>query len=110
MPVGARLPFRYNLRWMAQALHDRIRSNALKGQEACIAYIDQGQKEKAPDIAPVRAATIVSTEVQGDFCVVEFEMAGFAFARDLEAFNKQLRTLSGNLPNWLTGFSQGTLP
>jgi hypothetical protein len=107
MPAGARLQFRYNLRWVAQALHERIRSNSLKGHEACIAYIDQGQKEKTPDIAPVRAATIVSTEVQGDFCVVEFEMAGFAFARDLEAFNKQLRTLSGNLPNWLNGSVKG---
>lgn len=107
MPVGARLQFRYNLRWVAQALHDRTKSDSLKGLEACIAYIDQSLSEKPPDIAPIRAATILSTEVQGDFCVVEFELAGFAFAKDLPAFNKQLRTLSGNLPNWIDGSVKG---
>lgn len=107
MPSGARLQFRYNMRWVAQALHDRTKANSLKGQEACIAYIDQSPGDKIPGIAPVRAATILSTEVQGDFCVVEFELAGFAFAKDLEAFNKQLRTLSGNLPNWIDGSVRG---
>lgn len=107
MPNGARLQFRYNLRWVAQALHDRTKGNSLKGVEACIAYVDQSRSDRIPDIAPVRAATILSTEVQGDFCVVEFELAGFAFASDIEAFNKQLRTLSGNLPNWVGGSVKG---
>lgn len=70
------------------------------GADICIAFLDTNDSRVTPEIAPVRAAKVASTEVQGDFCVFEFTLAGFAFAQDLAAFNRQIRTQSGNLPHW----------
>lgn len=105
MPVGAPLQFRYKFKWIDQGLHDLVKANRLRGRQACIAYIDQSQPGTVPEIAPVRAATFRGSEVQGDFCVVELELAGFAFVQDVKAFNKQLRTQCTNLPDWARGSS-----
>lgn len=100
MPAGARLPFRYSLRYVAQGLHDRIKDGTLVGTDACLCFLETSDKNATPEIAPVRAAKVVRTEVQGDFCVLEFALSGFAYAKDVGAFNRQIRTQSGNLPVW----------
>lgn len=100
MPAGARLQFRYLLRYVAQGLHDRIKDDKLVGTDACLCFLETSDKNAPPEIAPVRAGKVVRTEVQGDFCVLEFALEGFAYAKDVGAFNRQLRTQSGNLPVW----------
>jgi len=107
MPPGARLQFRYALKWVAHGLRDRARANELKGTEVCIAYLDIATTTEPLTILPVRSAKLFFTEVQGDFCVLEFELQGFAFAQDVDAFNRQLRTQSGNLPAWKDGAPLG---
>ncbi len=107
MPSGARLQFRYGLRLVALGLKDRIRDNKLVGTDACIAYLDTSKPDQIPEIAPVRAANLVMSEVQGDFCVLEFALAGFAYAQDLGAFNRQIRAQNGNLPAWRDGAVAG---
>ncbi|WP_164964335.1 hypothetical protein [Rubrivivax sp. JA1026] len=103
MPAGARLQFRYRLRHVALGLHDRIEGNQLVDADVCLSYVDTSDQNSPPAIAPVRAGKVAYTEVQGDFCVFEFALAGFAFAQDIDVFNRQIRTQSGNLPMWKDG-------
>lgn len=107
MPTGARLQFRYALKWVAHGLHDRLRANALKGTDVCIGYLDVSDATTPPKIVPVRSGTIHATDVQGDFCVLELDLQGFAYSSDVEALNRQLRTQSGNLPAWRDGAPLG---
>lgn len=100
MPAGARLQFRYTLSLLASGVRDRVKDNGLVGQDACLAYIETSDKSKEPEIVPTRAGKVVRSEVQGDFCVLEFALQGYAYAGDLGAFNRQLRTQDGNLPHW----------
>ncbi len=100
MPVNAQHQFRYKLKHVAVGLHDRIRQNKLVGTDTCIAFVDTSKQATTPEIAPIRAAKVAHSEVQGDFCVFEFTLAGFAYAEDLAAFNRQIRTQNGNLPHW----------
>jgi hypothetical protein len=100
MPQGAYLRFRYFLSHVPENLKDELTHNRLAGKEACLAYLDRGDPQKEPEVVPCRAAKVIKTKEVGDFFILEFELGGFLIAKDVAEFNRQIRTLAGNLPRW----------
>jgi hypothetical protein len=106
MPSGSRLRFRYELRLIPESLKPLIAGNQLEGEEVCIAYLDRTDRTRPPELVPCRAARLLRTHTPADFCVIEFELREFFFARDLPAFNREVRSF-GDLPAWRDGVLTG---
>jgi hypothetical protein len=103
MPSGARLRFRYELTLIPESLKPLIAEDRLKGMEVCVAYLDRTDSDHPPELVPCRAATMLRTYTPADFCVLEFELEEFWFARDVHAFNREIHSSAGNLPAWNKG-------
>lgn len=99
MPKGAQLQFRYDRRWIASDVLASLSST--KGQPALIAYVDQADPTKVPEVVPCRYASIKDVVEHGSTVSILFSLEEFAFAQDSIAFNRGLQTQSANtLPSW----------
>ena len=99
-PVGSGLRFRYGLGLIPESLKQDIDKTHLVGETACIAYLDRSNPQRPPQAVPVRAATVVAAETFGDFCVFDFRLDDYFVARDIAAFDADLRSAAGSLPKW----------
>jgi len=101
LPRGARLQFRYQFRWIAQGIRDQLSKGTLKKAAALIAYIDQHDNTKVPELVPCRFATITDAEEHGTTASFVLTVDDFAYSDNLSAFNTELQSLSGGtLPRW----------
>ena len=65
-----------------------------------ICYLDQSDRNKAVDFIPVRFATLIEAPTIGDFVVLRMRVQQFAFAVDLDAFNREVYVRSAEAPKW----------
>jgi hypothetical protein len=101
MPEGSSLQFRYDLRWVAGIIRDRLLGKDGKGTSCLIAYIDQSDPNKAPELIPCRFATLLEAEAHGSTVSLVLTLHELAYAEDLDAFNNEMRSASaGVLPAW----------
>ena len=101
MPWGSALQFRYLKRYVAPAVLDGASSIPTQTPDALIAYIDQSEPGKPPQIVPCRFARITEVTGVGTAVTLLLELREFAFASDLVKFNVDLSTKStGQLPAW----------
>lgn len=101
MPEGSSLQFRYDLKWIAPKVIERIKNGSFKNVKALISYIDQQDKTKIPELVPCRFARITNSKIHGTTATLRFKLEKFAFSEDLQTFNNQVRSLSGDtLPTW----------
>ena len=100
MPVGSRLEFRYDQKWVAPIIRGRL-SDVPEGQKVLIAYIDQEDKSKTPEIVPCRLATLGEVVPHGSTVSLELILGEYAYADDLGTFDRELSSESANtLPRW----------
>lgn len=99
-PIGSDLRFRYGLSLIPESLKQDIDQTHLVGEDVCIAYLDRSDPQRPPNAVPVRAATVVRAETFGDFCVFDFCLGDYFVARDITAFETDLRSAASSLPKW----------
>lgn len=101
MPEGSRLQFRYDLKWIAHPIQCQLSAGDVSGTPCLIAYIDQHDKAKTPELVPCRFATLLKAEPHGTTASLIFALKEFVYAADLAAFNAEIRAATaGMLPNW----------
>ena len=98
MPWGSILQFRYDQKWIAPSALGLAKQQK---QAALIAYIDQSDPGKAPEIVPCRFASIVEATEHGTTASLQLELSEFAYAEDLTKFNAEMQVASSaGLPAW----------
>jgi hypothetical protein len=101
MPEGSRLQFRYDRKWVAPNVLDKIQDGSCVGVRALIAYIDQHDKTRTPYLTPCRFASISDAHVYGTTVTIGLFLKEFAYSENLDSFNQQANALSGNVvPKW----------
>ncbi len=101
MPWGSVLQFRYLKNYVAPGVLEHEKDTGRGESQALIAYIDQSDPSKAPEIVPCRFATITEFTVVGTAVALLLELKDFAFAEDLQKFNSEVRAQSaGTIPAW----------
>jgi hypothetical protein len=71
------------------------------GTQALIAYVDQSDKSKVPELIPCRFSTVVDVQSHGTTASLLLILNEFAFAENLNVFRKELEAASaGILPSW----------
>src|SRR6266478_8670615 len=101
MPHGSLLQFRYHRNWIAKGILQSPQFSRDRESLALIAYIDQSDPKKTPELVPCRFASIVEAKVHGTTVSLLLELKEFALAADLAGFNKELQaTSAGSLPAW----------
>ncbi len=99
MPAGAYLQFRYDLKYVAPGVRVACEKGLAVQQRALIAYIDQANKSRPPEIVPVRFATIKDVLILGTTVSIRLCLEQFAHAEQLEAFNNEVnQTSAGTTP------------
>jgi hypothetical protein len=96
MPEGSKLQFRYRLDLVAQRVKQMIENGTYKNNKALIAYLDQRDGTKPPELVPCRFAKIAHAQMHGSTTSLVFVLEEFAYAENIEAFNNQARLASGN--------------
>ncbi|EQB62880.1 MAG: hypothetical protein RBG1_1C00001G0459 [candidate division Zixibacteria bacterium RBG-1] len=104
MPEGALLQFRYDSKRVSPKILDSLEKNS-KGKivhkKCLIAYIDQQDKTKIPELIPCRFARLEEALRVGTTVSLRFSLEEFSYAHDLKAFNNEVSSASGNaLPTW----------
>jgi hypothetical protein len=112
MPPGTWLQFRYDKKWVQPSilngLADRRMLRKIDGAKALVAYIDQADKTKRPEVIPCRTARVVQPILLGRTVSLQLQLEEYAEATDLGAFEAQLASLAKEpLPNWNNGSIQG---
>jgi hypothetical protein len=100
MPVGSQLQFRYEKVLVPPGLQTQLTSNALAKSDVCIGYLDRADPKKETEIVPCRAATLIESHLTGDMFVLTLCLGDFWLALDVSAFNRDIRSVAGNLPQW----------
>jgi hypothetical protein len=101
MPWGSVLQFRYDKKWIAPGALSSQEITEGRKPAALIAYIDQSDPAKTPEIVPCRFASIVEATEHGTTASLQLELSEFAYAEDLTKFNVELQAASaGALPAW----------
>jgi hypothetical protein len=100
MPKGAHLQFRYDSKWIAAGVRDLLSNKGVKGTPSLIAHIDQHDKAKTPELIPCRFATLADAVSHGSTVSVILALGEFGYAKDLAAFNLEMRSASTTLPTW----------
>lgn len=101
MPKGSRLQFRYDKKWIAPEVLERLKKRTFKGMRTLIAYIAQYDKNKIPELIPCRFAKISDTKIHGTTVSLGLSLEEFAYAENKDSFNAQARSSSDDtLPNW----------
>ena len=70
LPTGARLQFRYNKMYVAQAFVDEKKRKSLVNREVLIGYLDTGEKKGDMEIVPCRFGRLVKVQAEGNFLVI----------------------------------------
>ena len=99
-PSGTNMRFRYTLELLPESLKQDINRTHLEGESVCIAYLDRSDPQRQQEAVPVRAATVIRAETFGDFCVIDFRLGDYFVARDVVAFDTDLRSAASSLPRW----------
>jgi hypothetical protein len=107
MPRGNHLQFRYEKDLVPGGLQTRLAKNELTGIEVCIAYLDRTDTGETPEIIPCRLAILVESRVAGDMVLLDLRLGEFWISRDIQAFNRDVRGASSNLPHWAGRNLQG---
>jgi hypothetical protein len=111
LPASMPVHFRYDRRWIAPAITSSLDSTsertALLGASALIAYLDQSDSGKLPEVVPCRFARVLSAVPLGQTVSLELAVEDFAFAEDLATFNSELRRTASKLPRWTSGVLDG---
>lgn len=101
MPKGSGLQFRYDSKWIAPVIRDRISTGTVKDTPSLIVYIDQHDNTKIPELVPCRFAKLVDAVSHGTTVSLVLALEEFAYAENLTAFNNEMRAASaGTLPAW----------
>jgi len=101
IPSGGPLQFRYAQDYITESLKSKIRDGAYQGSKAIIAYVDQTGRDHDPLLIPCRFGRVTKAQLHGTTATLEFVLGQHAYAQDLSAFNKQIRSMSGGaLPAW----------
>jgi len=101
MPKGSQLQFRYDSTWIAPKIRDLLSKGNVSGIASLIAYIDQHDNTKPPEIIPCRFATLTEVAIHGRTCSLILALEEFSYSQNLDAFNKEMRAASGDtLPTW----------
>jgi hypothetical protein len=101
MPWGSILQFRYHKRWIATGVLANREITERRNPLALVAYIDQSDPNRTPEIIPCRFASIVDVTEHGTTVSIQLELKDFAYAEDLTKFNGELQTAAaGSLPAW----------
>lgn len=107
MPAGAKLQFRYTATYVATDLLEPIGKNKLVGTDVCLCFVDKDVA--TPVVVPIRSGKVLRTARQGDFCVLEFSLQGFAHVAKLADFNTNLRERGTDLATLNAGKLGGIL-
>jgi hypothetical protein len=112
MPSGTWIQFRYAATWIAPSiasqLDERKKRKRLRGTQSLIAYIDQADPGKDPEIVPCRYATLVDVAKLGRTTSLRLEFGDFAYAADLPQLNESLSSrVSEALPRRVDGRMEG---
>ena len=97
MPKGSSLQFRYDLRWVTQIIRDRLSDGRGDNTPCLIAYCDQKDESKQPELIPCRFATLSSATVHGSTVSLVLTLDEFAYSEDLTAFNTEMRSASAGV-------------
>src|SRR5882724_553714 len=101
MPRSSRLQFRYDQNLVAPIIRGHLSSGVPQGQKVLIAYIDQEDKSKVPEIVPCRFATLYEVVPHGSTVSLELILGECAYAEDLGRFDREISAESGNtLPRY----------
>lgn len=101
MPKESQIQFRYDSKWIAPKIRELLSKENARGIPSLIAYIDQHDNTKPPEIIPCRFATLVEAVVHGKTCSLILALQEFGYAQNLEAFNNEIRAACGDtLPTW----------
>jgi hypothetical protein len=101
MPDGCELTFRYRLKYVALSVQEHLKSGSIgQADQVLICYLDQSERSKPVDFIPVRFATLIEAPLIGDFVVLRMRVQKFAFAADLDVFNRDLLSRSAEVPKW----------
>jgi len=100
-PWGSILQFRYLKRYLAPGVLEKAQAAKETQTQTIIAYIDQSDPSRAPEIVPCRFASITAVVAVGTAVTLQLELQEFGIADDLAKFNGELKEKStGNLPAW----------
>lgn len=103
MPPGTYLQFRYDLKYVAPGVRAACEKEFPHQKQALIAYIDQADKSRAPEIVPVRFATVQDGQILGTTISLRLCLEQFAQAEQLDAFNSEVSQISaGTIPQLQT--------
>lgn len=75
MPRGSRLQFRYRLELVAERVKQRIKDRTYKNTKALIAYLDQQDRTKVPELIPCRFGRIVHAQIHGSTTSLVFVLS-----------------------------------
>lgn len=91
LPKGSVLQFRYDRKWVAKSILDRI-AQLPSGTATLIAYVDQHDNARTPEIIPCRMARLEAATAHGTTVSLELSVDDFAYAENLPGFNTALRS------------------
>jgi hypothetical protein len=114
LPPSAWIQFRYSRSWIDPAIALLLDGGAkalhsLRGATALIAYVDQSDDSREPEVVPCRIAKVIDASALGSTVTVSLELGAFAVTDDLVKFNSALQSVVGDkLPTWTDGKVSGT--
>jgi hypothetical protein len=97
LPAEAVIQFRYDDRHLGPGVRSLINAETIVGHQVLIAYCDQAEKDREPEMIPCRYATIVSFERAGTTVSVKLRLQDHAYSEQLAAFNTELHQLTAGL-------------
>jgi hypothetical protein len=97
LPSGAIIQFRYDDKHLGPGVKTMINTGTIAGNHVLIAYSDQAERDRDPELVPCRYATILSLERAGTTVSLKLRLQDHAYAENISAFNIELRQLSAGL-------------
>src|SRR5712692_10433915 len=107
MPPGADLQFRYRLKWLSPNTQADLSNIKTTKPRAVVAYIDQSDPTRVPFLVPCRFARIIDATRHGSTVSLVLRLEGFAYARELDAANADVRKLATGVPVFKDGKPDG---
>lgn len=87
MPKGSQLQFRYDSSLLASGIRNSIGEISKMGGTCLIAYIDQSDQSKEPELIPCRFAQLSDVKAHGTTVSLTFIVEDFACAANIPEFN-----------------------
>src|SRR4051794_24776550 len=85
MPVGTILQFRYERRYLTQAVSTAVEDGRAESQTALVVYVDQNNPAVPPSYVPCRFAEVRRVTSHGTTLSLELALGHFGFADNLLA-------------------------